>query len=124
MMGFCIFHGKVEEALQFVWTVGNQSDVIGLADAADVSGTEVDPQLGELGHLKLGVVGQFIETVTQNPTLLDTETIVDGPHEASFPLDKSLAIGEPVVEEDQPLTPGSCEEGGPNADLGQDFVKR
>ena len=80
MMGFCIFHGKVEEALQFVWTVGNQSDVIRLADAADVSGTEVGPQLGELGHFKLGVVGQFIETVTQNPTLLDTETIMDGPH--------------------------------------------
>ena len=122
-MGVGIFHGKVEEALQFILAVGNQGDVIGLTDAGDVSGTKVDSQLGELGHLKLGVVGQFIETVTQNSTLLDTEKIVDGPHEASFPLDKSLAIGEPVVEEDQPLAPGSCEEGGPNADLGQDLVK-
>ena len=63
MVRIGIFHGKGEESLEFVRAVAHKSNVIGLADAGDVNRAEIDSKLGELGHDKLGIVGQFVETV-------------------------------------------------------------
>ena len=90
-------YGREEE--KFVHREADKSNVIGLADAGDVNGTEIDTKLGELGHDKLGIVGHFVEMVAQNSTLLHTETIVYWSLEAFVPFNKCLAVCEAVVEE-------------------------
>ena len=44
--------------------IGNQRAVIGLTNAGNSLNSEVDPEVGGLGNLDLGVVGQLVELVT------------------------------------------------------------
>ena len=98
MVGRSIFKGEGEEALKAMGAVAYQSYIISLSNACHMDRTELHPQLGQLGKGKFRVVGEFIESITQDSPLLDPKKIVNRSHEAFVPLNECFAVFQPIIK--------------------------
>ena len=68
-----IFDGEVEKVLQLEDAVTNQTGIISLANGGNKDPIQGNSKLGELSSGKLLIVSQFVESITQTSTLLDTK---------------------------------------------------
>lgn len=103
-----VFHGKKEEILEVEDVVGLEHTVIRLTYTRNDGGSEVDAEVGELGNIKLVIVGQLIQPVAVHPALLHTQLVHDGAHKGLGPLAKSSPISKPVVQIDKALIGAAC----------------
>ena len=109
VVGRSIFKGEGEEALKAMGAVTYKSYVISLSNACHMDRTELHPQLGQLGKGKFRVVGEFIESITQDSPLLDPKKIVNRSHEAFVPLNKCFSVFQPIVEVNEALAITTCQ---------------
>ena len=123
MVGRSIFKGEGEEALKAMGAVAYQSYIISLSNACHMDRTELHSQLGQLGKGEFRIVGKFIESITQDPPLLDPKKIVNRSHEAFVPLNKSFSVFQPIVEVNEAMAIASCQICSPDAYFPQDLVK-
>ena len=123
VVGRSIFKGEGKEALKAMGAITYKSYIISLSNACHMDRTELHPQLGQLGKGKFRVVGEFIESITQDSPLLDPKKIVNRSHEAFVPLNKSFSVFQPIVEVNEAMAIASCQICSPDAYFPQDLVK-
>jgi len=78
--------------------VAYKGDIISLSNAGDMDRTKLHPQVRQLGEGQFSVVGQFLEPIAQNSALFNPKAIVNRPHQAFIPLNKSFAVFQPIVK--------------------------
>ena len=86
--------------------MGQEHNIVGLANSSNFLVTNADAKSRLLGSLKLLIVVQNIEVTRGDPSLLKAKLIVNGPKDPPVPLDEGFSVFESVVEIDESLT--SC----------------
>ena len=88
---------KVEEALQLVDVIGEESSVIRLAHSCNRKARNAGSEPTLLGSYKLLIIIYFVVLTTVGSALLQPELVVDGAHGVPFPLAESCPVGEAEI---------------------------
>ena len=98
-----ILESKGEEPMELVGAVGDQRNIISLANTSNVCWPQLYSKAGPMGQSELSIICEFVEPVAKDSTLLDPQKVRNRTHKTFFPFNKSFLIFEPVIKKHKTL---------------------
>ena len=120
---FCILDGKIEDAEETVNVITHKANIICLANAATVDITNFQSKIRLLSDLELLVIGQFVESVRVDASLLNIKFISHWSHKDFVPFNVCVPVLHSVVKIEQSLSSTPSKKGILDAKFYQYFVK-
>ena len=94
-----------------MYVIGLEYNVVSLANGRDGAASHINAKVGVLSNSELVIVGQLVQPVAVDPTLLHAQEVTDGAHQGLGPFTVGEPAAQPIAEIGEALVACSSFEG-------------